>query len=79
MPVRYQVIREIMQSELFTEILPGHFGYHQAGMEPWFISSAPDSEGYVDAIDLLRDILRPTPYIDVQQRLVRRIEQALNP
>ena len=68
-----------MQSEQFTEILPGHFGYYLAGTEPWFISSAPDPEGYVDAIDLIKDILRPTPYIDVQQRLVRRIEEALRP
>lgn len=79
MPLSYQIIREIMQAEQFTEILPGHFGYYQAGMDPWLLYCPPDSEGYIDAIPLIRNIQRPTPYIDVQQRLVRRIEQALNP
>ncbi len=68
-----------MQAEQFTEILPGRFSYHQAGTDPWLLYCPPDSEGYIDVIPLLEDIQRPTPYIDVQQRLVRRIEQALNP
>ena len=79
MPLSYQIIREIMQAEQLTEILPGHFIYHQAGTDPWLLYCPPDSEGYIDAVPLIRNILRPTPYIDVQQRLVRRIEQALNP
>ena len=79
MPLAYRIVQEILRAEQFIEVADGYFVYHQEEAAPWLLYCPPDSEGYIDAIPLLEDIQRPTPYIDVQQRLVRRIEQALSP
>ena len=79
MPLAYRIVQEILRAEQFIEVANGYFVYHPEEASPWLLYCPPDPEGYIDVIPLIRNILRPTPYIDVQQRLVRRIEQALNP
>ena len=74
MQTPYENVRTLLLEERFRELVAGTFGYHQDGADPWFISCPPDPDGNIDARHLIESIKLPTTYIDVQVRLVRRLQ-----
>ena len=75
MQVRIEAVRRIMAVEQFEEVSEGVFRYQQAGSSPWFLFCVSDPDGFIDVARLVLNISLTTPYIDVQQRLIRALNQ----
>ena len=72
--LRYSDLVGILAQEGFSEVAHGLFAYSQPGASPWLVACPSGPDGYVDIADVLLNLQKPIPYLDIRNRLVRRLE-----
>ena len=72
--MRYADIKSLMEYEGVRELYEGVFVYRQDGSEPWFIFCSPDTDGTVNLSHFISNLSKRTAHIDIQTRLLARLE-----